>query len=172
MRGSRADVTRPNWADDTLLFGALKLTLLKMLKNSARNCMPTFSVTFVTFSNATSVLKYPGPRTMFLPELPKVPIAFGTNFEVSKYCATVSPWERLPRSAVPPRKSARSRLMPVNELSRPLLIVKGKPLCQVTIEFSIQPLTTLLRTRSPPTCGSCQTFDSLKLCGTSSRETP
>src|SRR2546422_3510004 len=65
MRGSRAEVIRPNWADDTLLFGVLKLTLFKMLKNSARNCRPTFFVTFVTFSSATSVLKYWGPAAYF-----------------------------------------------------------------------------------------------------------
>src|SRR5882672_2465117 len=57
IRGSKADVIRPNWGDDTLLFGALKFTLLKILKSSARSCRPILSVRFVTLSSATSVLK-------------------------------------------------------------------------------------------------------------------
>jgi hypothetical protein len=53
MRGSSDEVMRPNWADATLLFGALKLTLLKMLKNSARNCTSIRSRIRVPFSSAT-----------------------------------------------------------------------------------------------------------------------
>jgi hypothetical protein len=37
--------------------------------------------------------------------------------------------------------------MPVNELSRPLLMLNGKPLCQVTNELSIEPLTMPVKTR-------------------------
>src|SRR5436190_4549524 len=91
MRGSSAEVICPNWFDDRLVLGALKLTLLKMLKNSARNWRLILSVTLVTFSNPMSVLKYLGPRRIFFPELPNVPIAFATNLEVSKYRATISP---------------------------------------------------------------------------------
>ena len=62
--------------------------------------------------------------------------------------------------------------MPVNELSLPLLTVNGKPLCHVTIEFSIQPLRIVFTTRLLWICGSCHTFENLKLCGTSSRDNP
>ena len=62
--------------------------------------------------------------------------------------------------------------MPVKELSLPLLTVNGKPLCHVTSEFSIQPLRIVFTIALPWICGSCRTFENLRLCGTSSRDSP
>src|SRR5947207_1336858 len=87
MRGLPAEVMRPNeLVLETTVPGLLKFTLLKMLKNSARNWNEARSVTRVFFSIPMSLLKKRGPRTMFLPEEPNVPGAFATNFEVSNHC--------------------------------------------------------------------------------------
>jgi hypothetical protein len=43
-------VILPNWAEDAFVVGFRKLTLLNTLKNSARNCTETRSVTLVFFS--------------------------------------------------------------------------------------------------------------------------
>src|SRR5262245_29498878 len=80
------DVILPTWAEDTLLFGSWKLTLLKASKASARNCKFTRSVIFVAFKKPRSVLKNLGPRRMYRPVLPKVPGAFTVNFDVSNHC--------------------------------------------------------------------------------------
>ena len=48
---------RPNCAEDWLELGALNITLLKMLKNSARNSRATRSTMFVRFVAPKSVLK-------------------------------------------------------------------------------------------------------------------
>src|SRR5690349_6421241 len=75
MRGSPADVMRPKEDDARLELGPLKFTLLKALKNSARNCVLRRSVIFVFLMRPRSVLNRPGARKIFLPELPNVPRA-------------------------------------------------------------------------------------------------
>src|SRR5690242_13563208 len=103
MRGSFAEVILPNDEEERLVLGPLKFTLLKRLKNSARNCALARSVTFVFLIRPRSVSKKPGARRMFLPELPNVPLALATNRVVSKYLAMSWPWERLgSRPGVPP----------------------------------------------------------------------
>src|SRR5688572_26538139 len=76
----------PNCAEDRLLFGRRKFTLLKTLKASARNCRPIRSFTLVTFSSPKSVLKYLGPRRMFDPVLPNDPVGLCANLDVSNHC--------------------------------------------------------------------------------------
>jgi len=69
----------------------IKLTLLKTLKNSARNCTEACSLILVFFRRPKSMLKSFGPRKLFFPELPNVPSALGTNLEISKNLSTNAP---------------------------------------------------------------------------------
>jgi len=62
--------------------------------------------------------------------------------------------------------------MPVNELSRPLVIEKGNPLWNVTMLLSIQPFTSFAANPFSGLFGICQTFENLKLLGTSSFDRP
>jgi len=55
--------------------GVSRLTLLKRLKMSARNCRATLSRSGMLLATETSLWKKPGPRREFLPALPKVPTA-------------------------------------------------------------------------------------------------
>jgi len=83
---------RPNCApEERVEFGNPKFTLLKALKNSALNWIDFLSEMEVFFTILRSVLRYLGPRRIFLPELPKVPALFGLNNDVSKYCRIISP---------------------------------------------------------------------------------
>src|SRR5437868_9213960 len=156
MRGLPADVMRPNeLVAETVVPGLLKFTLLKMLKNSARNCKVKRSARCVFFNSPTSLLNTRGPRSMFLPELPKVPGALGTNFEVSNHCAIMFACERSKGNwACPPRKSARSRPTPENELSKPLRIVKGKPLRHCVLVVASHPFTRAPRERGTRALGN------------------
>ena len=60
--------------------------------------------------------------------------------------------------------------IPSAESAELFAVIAGLPR-DVTIVFNIQPLTTWLKTPSPM-CGTCQRFENLKLCGTSSRDKP
>src|SRR6266849_8147842 len=56
-----------------LLLGVAKFSVLKILKNSARNWSRSCSLILVSFDSEISALKKWGPRKVFLPTLPKVP---------------------------------------------------------------------------------------------------
>src|SRR5215470_13767316 len=142
MRGSRADVILPKFVVPTVAPGLLKLTLLNTLKNSARNCILTRSVSFVSLIRPRSVLKNLGPRRMFLPEFPNVPRAFVVKSDVLKNRATIWACD-CPLSFAScrfvPMKSARSPPTALRELSTPLLTLNGNPVCHVVTEVSSQP---------------------------------
>src|SRR5450631_909150 len=55
----------------TVLFGLAKLGVLVTLKNSALKWTLCDSTTRIVRSNARSMLRWPGPRTMPTPLLPK-----------------------------------------------------------------------------------------------------
>ncbi len=88
------DVILPTWADEMLLLGREKFTLLKTSNNSARNCKFTRSVILVPFRIPRSVLKNLGPRSIYRPAFPKVPTALTVNLEVSNHCNIWSPCDR------------------------------------------------------------------------------
>src|SRR5260370_23051246 len=171
MRGSPADVILPKPGGPNVVPGFPKLTLLNTLKNSARNCTFTRSVMLVSLISPRSVSKKRGPRRMFLPELPKVPVTFGPNREVLKNfwisCACERPLSMVWLKLVPV-KSARSLPTPLKELSTPLKTENGNPLCQVVIDVNSQPF----RTRGSGPCnfgpGIAQTAVKRKRCGMSS----
>ena len=146
MRGSLADVIFPKPGVPTVPPGPLKLTLLNMLKNSARNCTLMRSVMLVVLSRPTLVLNSRGPFRMFLPELPNVPTPLNVKSDVSKKRSTISACDS-PLSLAwlkdVPVKSARSMPAELNELSAPVTRLKGKPLCHVVTEVSSQPFASL-----------------------------
>src|SRR5262245_37983661 len=66
-------------------FGVSKFTWLKMLKNSARNCKATSSVTATLLNSEVSAFHDLGPRYMPRDTLPKVPVGGSKKALGSKY---------------------------------------------------------------------------------------
>ena len=81
--------------ENTTVFGVLKLARFRRLKNSARNCILTRSVTAVLFSTEKSTVAVPGPMRVSRPTLPKVPLGGTANAVGLKY------WVGLPRITGP-----------------------------------------------------------------------
>src|SRR5438128_321681 len=139
IRGSPAEVILPKPGVPTVPPGLEKFTLLNTLKNSARNCSLARSVMLVFLIRPRFVLKNRGPRRIFLPELPNVPMALATKSDVLKNRSTI--WEcdsplSLAWLKSVPVKSARSMPAELKELSAPVTRLKGKPFCQVVTEVS------------------------------------
>src|SRR5262249_42955917 len=78
--------------------------------------------------SARSNVSPPGPWILFRPELPNVPGAFDRNAAVLNHCASdgLPTWE----SAM---TSGRSLLIPVSELSLPVLVLNQNPVRLVII---------------------------------------
>ena len=86
-RGGTAPVAVicPKFEEVTLLFGVPKLGWLRALKASHRNCRLMPSTTDQFFKAPRSAVTTAGPASMFFPESPKVPGAFGAKAAVLKY---------------------------------------------------------------------------------------
>src|SRR5690348_8612982 len=93
-----------------------------------------------TFLNSErSELNRPGPIRMPRPVLPNVPGALMAKALVLNHCRILAALGRSPGNAGLPTWSARSALIPLNELSIPEVIVNGRPVCRVTIPLACHP---------------------------------
>src|SRR6266566_5344355 len=113
-----------------------------MLKNSARNCIPSLSPFSGIFLWAPiSQLNIAGPRRVPLPKEPNDPTAFLAKAAVLNHCSKGSaPAGR--SGLIPATASARSRPRLVRELSDPLTRVIGEPVWYCCTPVNCQPPST------------------------------
>lgn len=106
------------------------------------------------------MLNSPGPRTIFFPEFPYCPVAFGWNAAVLNQWFNV---RALPLKFGSPVTLARWLLVPVNALSRPLVIDTESPLINLTIVENCHPLA-VLRSQVEWNVGEFNTAELMKAC--------
>ena len=109
--------------------GLRKIGLFVRLKASARNSNHRRSLTLNFLPSDMSKRLIPGPRTMPIPTLPKVPARAGPNTGMDRGTARPGPiW--CGSFGVPMTLARKLRAM-VPERSPLVLMVSGKPLCAV-----------------------------------------
>src|ERR1700733_10430389 len=79
IRGSPALVIPPKLPPDTEAFGLANAVLLKVLKNSLRNCIFNRSLIGMFLNRPMSKLSNSGPRNAPFDSVPKVPVAGRTK---------------------------------------------------------------------------------------------
>src|SRR5262249_14444791 len=124
--------------ENTVVFGGPRFTWLNALKNSARNCNETRSFRAVFFKSERSTSARPGPRSVPLPTLPKVPAVGSVKAEGSNH------WFCFRKSTEPENDGfqfGRSgfRVFPSPDRFDPERGVNGNPLNSEVIPFSCQP---------------------------------
>src|SRR5215471_4895884 len=122
--------------------------VLKRLKNSARYWTRQRSEAMKSLNMDQSKLTRPGPRRMFLPELPKVnwagtpQAAFGLSKETSYQ-------RKGSRFSSSPDLSRTGRLPPALETDVCSDGVKGRPVCAVKMRLVSQPPARAFKARWP-----------------------